>query len=263
MISVITITYNNFDELKQTLVSLQSLDNIEIIVVDGGSCQKSKELIKARTDRYHIGPDKGIADAFNKGLSLVSADKVIFLNSGDVLIDKNYFLEAEKYLKNNQACPGVHSSILYIDELAGPILMGPKKRNLGRGMPYFHQTMILRTEVIKMVGQFNLDFKIAMDFDFVVRLHKLGFYLHYLDFKKAVVRMDGAGISAKREWLSINECKLSLLRNDVYIKDFNFLGFYQRICLKSLRSALEIMGLKNILQKAKRLKYNKKTYKNK
>ena len=95
MISIITVTYNNFDDLERTLNSLKKVDGIEKIVVNGGTCTKTKEYLSDFDGIAISENDKGISDAFNKGVSHASGDNVMFLNSGDVLLSPDYLHEAD------------------------------------------------------------------------------------------------------------------------------------------------------------------------
>ena len=67
MISVITVTYNNYDDLHRTLNSLKNVDGIESVVVNGGDCNKTKKLLSNYDGIAISEPDNGISDAFNKG----------------------------------------------------------------------------------------------------------------------------------------------------------------------------------------------------
>ena len=69
MISVITVTYNNYDDLHRTLHSLKNADGIESVVVNGGDCNKTKNLLSNYDGITISEPDKGISDAFNKGVT--------------------------------------------------------------------------------------------------------------------------------------------------------------------------------------------------
>ena len=69
MISVITVTYNNYDDLHRTLNSLKNVDGIESVVVNGGDCNKTKKLLSNYDGIAISEPDKGISDAFNKGVT--------------------------------------------------------------------------------------------------------------------------------------------------------------------------------------------------
>ena len=98
MITIITVTYNNYDDLCKTIGSLEQLDGIEKVVINGGNCNKTKKLL---TDFEGISisePDKGISDAFNKGVLASKGENVMFLNSGDVLLSSNYLKKPKKLL---------------------------------------------------------------------------------------------------------------------------------------------------------------------
>ena len=101
MISVITVTYNNYNDLNRTLHSLDQVDGIENVVVNGGDCEKTKKLLSDFDGITISEPDKGISDAFNKGVTLATGENVMFLNSGDVLLSPNYLKEAEKIINFN------------------------------------------------------------------------------------------------------------------------------------------------------------------
>ena len=208
MISIITVTYNNFDDLHRTLDSLEKIDEIEKIVVNGGDCAKTKEYLSDLDGIVISEPDNGISDAFNKGVSRANGDTVMFLNSGDVLLSPDYLKEAENIINFNPEISFVHSDLVFEDRISGDIRLTAlqpfffKAPSLGRGMPYHHQSMIVRKNVFDKTGLFKLRYKISMDFDWVCRLHKKGLGGFYWN-KEPVVKMDGGGISALKEHLVI------------------------------------------------------------
>ena len=210
MISIITVTYNNFDDLYRTLSSLEKIDGIEKVVVNGGECAKTKKFLSDFDGIAISEPDKGISDAFNKGVYQANGENVMFLNSGDVLLSPDYLKEAEKIMKFNPEISFVHSDLVFEDRISGDIRLTAlqpfffKAPPLGRGMPYHHQSMIVRKKVFEKTGLFKLRYKISMDFDWVCRLHKKGLGGFYWN-KEPVVKMDGGGISALKEHLVIWE----------------------------------------------------------
>ena len=153
MISIITVTYNNFDDLHRTLDSLEKVEGIEKIVVNGGECAKTKAYLSDFEGIAISEPDNGISDAFNKGVSRSSGDILMFLNSGDVLLSKDYLKEAEKIINFNPEISFVHSDLVFEDRISGDIRLTAlqpfffKAPPLGRGMPYHHQSMIVRKNV--------------------------------------------------------------------------------------------------------------------
>lgn len=92
-ISIITINFNNSAGLRETIQSVvnQTYLGIEYIVIDGGSTDGSKEVIAIYENQIHYWvaePDRGIYNAMNKGISVATGDYLLFLNSGDFLIDE-------------------------------------------------------------------------------------------------------------------------------------------------------------------------------
>jgi len=125
---------------------------------------------------------------------------------------------------------------------------------LGRGMPYHHQSMIVRKNVFDKTGLFNLQYKISMDFDWVCRLHKhrlKGFYWN----KEPVVKMDGGGISALKEHLVIWE-SLRALRDNQLLTLKNLYGISVRTFFYLARQTMETFGMSEILGALKKKKHN-------
>ncbi len=254
MISIITITYNNFEELKNTLDSIPQRKNIESVVVNGGDEIQTKEYLKNYNGKVINEKDSGIADAFNKGLKISSGEFIMFLNSGDLLLDADYLLKAEKMLKTNKDLFFVHSNIIFHDMVAGEIFMRPQMKSPGRGQPYFHPTMIVRKSCFEKVGQFNTSYKIAMDFDFIARMEKNSLIGKYID-EKAVVKMAGFGKSSEKEKEAIEECYRSLKENDLLTIANRFAYFIRKMLFIS-RKLMELVGAKDSLSKLKRKKHS-------
>ena len=106
LISIITVVKNAEETIEKSIQSVirQKYDNIEYIIVDGGSTDKSLEIIKKykdKIDKVVVEPDNGIWDAMNKGIKIASGDIIGFLNADDY-----YNLEAldlvNKYFLNNE-----------------------------------------------------------------------------------------------------------------------------------------------------------------
>lgn len=97
-ISIITINYNDAKGLERTISSVISskTDNIEYLVVDGGSKDESVSIIdkyKEHIDFWVSEPDNGIYNAMNKGIKAASGDYIMFINSGDLITDHKKFKE--------------------------------------------------------------------------------------------------------------------------------------------------------------------------
>ncbi len=263
IISVVTITFNNFQELQKTLFSLKevSASLFEILVINGGSCLETKNYLETVfQDEFPQGyfiseKDDGIADAFNKGFALAKGDALMYLNSGDVLWDKNYLAQCIETFKENPSLGFIHSSIIFADEMAGEILMRPRGKlgdvNLGRGMPFFHQSMVVKKDVFQQLGLFKTQYRYAMDYEFVLRLFK--HKIEGLELSGPVVWMDGSGVSVKQEKKSIFECQEALKRDNLYFWPVAF-GFYQRLMRYYVRRVLLILRIDFIIRLYKRKK---------
>ena len=250
MITVVTITYNNFNELLDTLKSIEGLPNIEIVVINGGQCAKTRNFLENYPCFAINEPDRGIADAFNKGIQLSSGEAIVFLNSGDVLIVPDYYEKAQQLLDSNNDIAYVHSDIVFNDSQVGELLFRPKFRNIGAGIPFFHQSLIIKKYVFNEIGLFDLSYKYAMDYDFMVRI--LGYEGVYIP--AATVKMDGDGISINREAESISECYRSLKSHRLL--SLNVFSSFLIRCIKfQLRRLLILVGGRRALLNFKSQKY--------
>ncbi len=255
MISVITITFNNYEELKATLLSIEGIPGIESIVINGGNCKDTRGYL-AQVNAVSVSePDHGIADAFNKGLNLANGDAIMFLNSGDSIIERSYIWEVENIFETNPDIGFVHGDIIFNDSICGKMHIRPALCALGRGMPYFHQTMVVRRSVFDKIGNFKLNYKITMDFEFVCRMHKVGIKGYYWT-KAPIVAMDGRGVSVTREHKSIPESLKGLKENQLLTID-NLLWYLIRYTLFSGRMVMMKIGLSKLLAKLKAIKHKR------
>lgn len=256
MISIVTITYNDFSGLKKTLSSIPEYNFIESVVINGGTDNATSEYLKSYKGKVISEQDEGIADAFNKGILNSSGDAIIFLNSGDELIETSYLKEADEILNKNKEIDFIHSNLILIDSIGTELYMKPSFCNLGRGLPYLHPTMIVRKSVFDQIGLFNKNYKIAMDFDFIVRLEQKGYKGFYLN-DKAMVKMEGTGRSVEQEFDGIKECYKSLKQND-FLNLENSFGMMVRVVLFFLRKLMVLIGLGGLLRNLKKQKHSAK-----
>ena len=249
MISIVTITRNNYTELVDTLNSIKDIPQVESIVINGGTCGDTQRFLKNHAGVVVTEPDLGISDALNKGLKRSTGKGVMFLNSGDTLLQPAYLSVADQMLDTYDF---IHSDIIFMDAIVGPMRMIPAQCTPGRGMPYFHQSMVVRKLLLDQVGLFNLNYKIAMDYDYVIRMHKLSARGYYFS-EYPSIQMDGMGISATQEIKSLKESLRSLKENGVWNLR-NRIGFAVRFFNYSIRRTLLALGLRPLLKALKQSK---------
>jgi len=266
-LSIITITLNNFEELLRTVESVRDLNGCEHIIINGGECPQTLEFLQGYYGKSVSEPDQGISDAFNKGIRLSSGDAIIMLNSGDILLDRTYPARASQILDQDPQIDFVHADLIFEDRLIGPYIMRPLRTknvlspNIGRGMPYRHQSMVVRKEVYDRVGFFNLNY-ICSDFDWISRWElglKKSCGKAYYSQGDPVIIMDGGGISSTQERKIILEAIKIIRQRNKHIsfleKTRSYSALFRRLVLFSGRLLLNTLGFENILVKIKRIKY--------
>ena len=268
-LSIITITFNNFEELLQTVESVRDLNGCEHIIINGGECPQTLEFLQGYNGKSVSEPDQGISDAFNKGIRLSSGDAIIMLNSGDILLDRTYPARASQILDQDPQIDFVHADLIFEDTLIGSYIMRPLRTknvlspNIGRGMPYRHQSMVVRKEVYGRVGFFNLNY-ICSDFDWVCRWElglKKSHGKAYYSQGDPVIIMDGGGISSTQERKIILEAIKIIRQRNKHIsfleKTRSYSALFRRLVLFSVRVFLKKLGFVNILVIIKRIKYKR------
>jgi len=178
-LSLITACWNSARTIGDTLrsVNAQTLTNIEYLVVDGGSKDDTMEIVAregARVTSAVSEPDKGIYDAYNKGLSRATGDVIGFINSDDYYCAPDVLEQVMKAFED-PTLEAVHADLVYVDpENTGKIERHWKSRpasveNLRRGFIPAHPTLFLRRSVYARVGGFDTDYRLAADYDFMLR----------------------------------------------------------------------------------------------
>jgi len=202
-VSIITATYNSERTILDTLNSLeqQSYRNIEYIIVDGASTDNTVNLIKEKGIRVtHIvsEPDQGIYDALNKGIKLATGDIVGFLHSDDIFASETVIedIVATFKLSNSDA---VYGDLKYVsqNDLSKVIRLWKsgdyQLSRIKSGWMPPHPTFFMKRKLYDKFGYFDLSFKIAADYDSLLRylwINKVS--LAYLPKVITLMRVGGA-----------------------------------------------------------------------
>ncbi len=188
--SVITCTFNAENVLQRTLDSVmkQTYCNIEHLVIDGVSKDKTLAMVKAYQHKNEVGesahdivlfsePDKGLYDAMNKGIDRATGDYLIFLNAGDVFPSADTLEFVEGCVGEGEQLPGVLYGDTDIVNMDGRFLrhrrLSPPAKLTWRsfmwGMLVCHQSFYARIDIARDI-HYNLDYRYSADVDWCIRI---------------------------------------------------------------------------------------------
>jgi glycosyltransferase len=203
-ISVITAVYNGVDTVGDSLESTLAQDypQVEVVLVDGASTDGTVELLESYRQRvatFVSEPDKGIYDALNKGIRLCTGDIVGFLHADDVFASVDALSHVAKAFQD-PSVDAVYGDLVYVrrDQLGSVVRQwraGQCTRSrLKRGWMPPHPTFYVRRSVYERLGSFDTDYRIAADYDSIVRfLFVAAIKTAYVP--RTLVRMRVGGIS--------------------------------------------------------------------
>jgi len=170
-VTIVTVTYNTEDLLEETILSVinQSYQNIEYIIIDGASTDRTIDIIKKyekRIDYWISEPDEGIYFAMNKAIEKASGTWINFMNAGDTFADMNtveYVMNSveddtdlvygEHFNDKKEHCSIEH------------------RQNILRSMPCCHQSLYVKTQLMKD-NPFNTFYKISADYEFILKMYQ-------------------------------------------------------------------------------------------
>ncbi|MBI5022317.1 MAG: glycosyltransferase [Ignavibacteriales bacterium] len=201
LVSIITVCLNSASTIKQTIESVinQSYSNIEYIVIDGGSIDGTLHIIgeyKNRISHLVSEKDNGISDAFNKGLRIAKGEYIQLLNADD-LIPRDKIANSVSELISHPECGFVFGDII-LQSGKGEDKRIPGnpdyRQSISRIMRRInHPTVLARRSLYENYGLFDVRWKIAMDYEWHLRIDKKGEYGFYSP--EIVVMMSPSGVS--------------------------------------------------------------------
>ena len=240
-ISIITISYNSEKTIEKTIKSVlsQSYRPLEYIFVDGASKDWTTNIIKSYIPEFEKAgievqfkseSDKGISDAFNKGIEMATGGIIGIINSDDQLID-NVIIDIAKAFSDN------------IDVVCGDCLWFDKKNNLKYvrkskldlnklkyEMVLMHPTCFVRKTAYQKWGVFDIELKYVMDKDLMARFYRSGAQFKYIPV--VVTAMSAGGASDANAAAVFNEGVIVATRNGVPKLIAVFRGYYKMLRLK-------------------------------
>jgi glycosyltransferase involved in cell wall biosynthesis len=201
-VSLITASFNSAATIGDTLrsVARQTYPAIEHILIDGASRDETMAIVAS--EGGHLAhrlsePDRGIYDAFNKGLDLAGGDIIGFINSDDFYCTNDVIAQVVDAFEDPEV-EAVHADLVYVDPRDTRRIVRHwrsrelSERRLRRGFVPAHPTLFLRRSVYEKAGAFDLAYPLAADYEFMLRIFfKLGIVARHVP--RIWVRMRAGG----------------------------------------------------------------------
>ena len=183
------VNYNSGEFLEQAILSVlnQSCKHFELIIVDGGSSDKSINIINKYKDSFAwcvSEPDKGQSDAFNKGFEHAKGEYFVWLNADDLMLPKTLELVKQeidlhpkkKWISLNSAYIDKNNKIWRAYKTPPYSCKIFRNGNIEMGGPssFFHRS------IYEQCGPFVLDYHYLMDIDLWIKFRNAGYKLHRL-----------------------------------------------------------------------------------
>lgn len=216
-ITIVTVSYNAATEIERTILSVidQSYDNLEYIVIDGGSNDGTVDIIKkyinggSECSKHHhciaywqSESDGGIYDAMNKGIMISTGDYINFMNAGDSFVSHKIIEEID-----------FDKDIIYGNTINTIYDLKYRKRpdiisNLKKHMVFCHQASFIKTNLMKK-HMFNTNFRIAADYCLFYNLLVKGVQFKYIDKDISFYEAE-TGISVRSRMSQLKEyCQIN------------------------------------------------------
>jgi glycosyltransferase involved in cell wall biosynthesis len=247
-ISIITVCFNSGATIRDTIESVrdQTHNNIEYIVVDGGSSDETLSIVSEYTNsvsKLIIEPDQGIYDAMNKGLGVATGDVVGIINSDDVLYDSGVIARIAEAFQVDEKCEAVYANLVYakrnnLDSITRTVIapsFGLWKIRFGFIPP--HPSFYARLELFSRLGNYKLGYRVAADIELMVRFILSGIRLVHLPM--IAVKMREGGISSNGFWWRVHQnfeivraCRENGIYSNIFMISmklpFKFLSYFRR-----------------------------------
>jgi len=231
MISLITISFNSANSISETFQSVknQLLKDYEYLLIDGGS---KDGTLTIGNNQDHISkivsePDKGIYDAINKGIKNSTGEIIGFLNSDDTFYDENSLQHIYDAFDDDTDC--VFGDLIYTDinENIRRVWKGSafKKGVFKKGWMPAHPTFYCRRSVYEKLGLYDDSFKIAGDFELMLRfLEKHNIRSKYIPKTLVNMKVGGASNNGLKSKLDILKEEFRAFdKNDISINKLSYI----------------------------------------
>lgn len=199
LITVITVVWNSKELIEKTILSIvnQNYNNIEYIIIDGGSTDGTLDIIKKYEyciDFWKSEPDKGIYDAMNKGIASAKGEWINFMNAGDVFFNNHTTKDVVENIKSHFDV--IYGDFISFNNISGASLLVKAKslKSIFRGNIFSHQSCFIKSVVLRD-NLFDIKYKIAADYNQMLGLFLKRKVFFYVPIPFAVMTIGGISYS--------------------------------------------------------------------
>lgn len=183
-ITIITVCYNAISTIENTIKSVlsQTYDNLEYIIIDGGSTDGTIDVIKKYEKKFSYWksePDKGIYDAMNKGIKLATGEWINFMNAGDSFYNTEVLQSLSTYFNDNQSDIIYGDTCIAINNKNKYRVVPENISNIEHHLPFCHQSCFVKSSIIKS-NTFQLQYKYVADYAMFYKFYKSGYCFKYV-----------------------------------------------------------------------------------
>lgn len=219
-ISIITITYNSEKTLEETIKSVvsQGYENLEYLIIDGGSKDTTLDIVNKYRDKiaYVVSePDKGISDAFNKGIKAATGEIIGIINSDDLLCDNALNTLAENYDPLVNVYRG--NCVIWDDLTNNERIVKPtiEYKTSKFNSSVCHPSTFITKDTYQKWGYYNVSLRYMMDADVLYRFYNNKAVFRHIDYPLAKFRLGGATNSSwtkklNEKWFVLRENRCTL-----------------------------------------------------
>lgn len=201
-ISIITISFNSEKTIEETIKSIVSQDyeNFEYVIIDGGSTDHTLDIVEKYRDKIATiisEPDKGISDAFNKGIKHATGEIIGIINSDDILLPGALQAVAAAYKPGIDVYRG--NIIIWDSDSDTKITAYPSMKfplHTFKKRIVCHQGTFITKEAYNKYNGYKVHFRYMMDAELLVRLYEGGEKFKYIPAELAMFRMGGVTSSS-------------------------------------------------------------------
>ena len=252
LITVITVVFNAEASLEETLQSVftQNYPYLEYIVIDGGSTDKTLEIIEKYDDKlshWRSEPDLGLYDAMNKGIALSHGQLICLLNAGDRHEPDTLEMLAKAWQSTSKPSIFVgHCQTLKKNSSEGYIEFVRPQQLPTKMLP--HASVFVSRDIYEQWGLFDLNFRIASDFDFLCRCYANQVSFELID--TVLTTVAPRGVSGNYYANELESTQIRLRHRLIAPVKILKLGIYSLITI-TIHHILEFLGLWNWVEERK------------